>query len=460
MMKTYSAFLLALCMFIATASRSQTNNALAFDGINDYVSVPGASSLIAGAPGLSLTAWVYPTNPAPVFPNFDGFAGFRNNTNADFYLLHYTATSVEARFTGASGINYTIVSPVLTLNTWTHLAFTYDGAMLRLYKNGIIADSLPASDVITSTVEDFLIGDQLYQGTHYYLSGRVDEVSLWNRALLPSELTCLHINGIDTSAATGLQLYYKCNQGIAGGVNTGLTTLIDETGNSNGILNNFALNGSNSNFIAGASQVNPVFAFVCPDSVYNFNGTLITTPGVYFDTLTNAAGCDSVVQLTLSDLLVDTSVTQNGAVLTANHLGTFYQWLDCNNGFSPVPGANQQSFTPPASGSYAVIVLHGSCYDTSSCYTVTGVGINTPVVQDNIVVYPTSSSSLVTIRLDKPENNYFLQLTDIGGRVLAEEPIGNSREYNFDISRFAKGHYQLLLSNEKREIKVFKIVRE
>ncbi|MBK9401362.1 MAG: hypothetical protein IPN36_11040 [Bacteroidetes bacterium] len=71
-------------------------------------------------------------------------------------MLHYTPTSVEARFTGASGVNYTLTAPVLTLNTWTHLAFTYDGSMLRLYKNGIKVDSLPATDVITTTTEDFL----------------------------------------------------------------------------------------------------------------------------------------------------------------------------------------------------------------------------------------------------------------------------------------------------------------
>lgn len=453
--------ILVVLLLISGTASSQSNNALAFDGINDFVSVPAASALIANSTGLSLTAWVYPTNPAPSFPNFDGFAGFRNNTNADFYLLHYTPTSVEARFTGASGTNYNLVAPVLTLNTWTHLAFTYDGSMLRLYKNGAIVDSLPASDVITTTTENFLIGDQLYQTTHYYLTGKVDEVSLWNRALSPAELSCLPVNGIDTATAIGLKLYYRCNQGTAGGVNTGLTTLTDAAGNINGVLNNFALTGQASNYVAGASLVTPVVAFVCPDSVYNFNGTPVTPPGIFYDTLTNVAGCDSVIQLTLSSLVVDTAVSQNGATLTANHTGTFYQWLDCNNGFAPINGANQKVFTATANGSYAVIVLQGSCYDTSSCYTVTNVGLSNPGKMPAVQVFPTASSSFIHVHFDNgAATDLRLQLIDMAGRVRTEEQIGNATDYDFDISRFAAGNYQLVILQAGKEQQVFRVVRK
>ena len=171
--------ILRLCGFLLLSGsvHAQSNNALAFDGTNDAVTVSGASALIANSAGISLTCWVYPTNAAPSFPNFDGFAGIRNNTDADFYLLQFSATSVEARFRGTSGIAYDIIAPVLTLNAWNHLAFTYDGSYLRLFKNGILADSLAASDVILNTNESMLIGDQLFGTTHYYLTGKMDEVS-------------------------------------------------------------------------------------------------------------------------------------------------------------------------------------------------------------------------------------------------------------------------------------------
>lgn len=455
-------FYLYLCLLIVTfqSNLQAQNNALAFDGINDNVTVPAASSLISGSSGLSITMWAYPTNPAPTFPNFDGFAGFRNNVDADFYILQYSPTQVEARFRNSSGTVYDLTPAVLTLNTWTHLAFTYDGTKLRFYKNGLLVDSIPASGTITVPTEDFYIGDMLFSGTHYYLQGKVDEVSLWNRALLPSELPCLPINGIDTANANGLQLYYKCNQGTANGNNTGITSLIDASGHINGVLNNLSLTGATSNFVSGAGSINTSVAFKCPDAAYNWNGVNLTAAGIYLDTLQNIFGCDSIIQLTLSNLLVDTSVTQNGAVLSANHVGTFYQWVDCNNGYAAIPGATAKNFTATANGSYAVIVLQSGCYDTSGCRAVTNVGLDNPSSTTDIQVYPTATSTTLHLHFGQASGNYRLQLIDVAGRVMTEEILNHTPEYDFDMSRFSVGNYQLLLSNEAMEQKVFKVFRK
>jgi Concanavalin A-like lectin/glucanases superfamily len=458
-MKKICTLLSILFVFAGTSGRAQ-NNSLAFDGMNDNVVVPGASALIANSGALSITAWVYPTNPTPQTTSYDGFLGFRNNVDADFYLLHYTPTVVEARFRGSSGISYDLTPAVLTLNTWTHLAFTYDGSYIRLFKNGIIADSLPANDVITLTTESFYIGDLIFQGSHFYLQGRVDEVSLWNRALQPAELSCLHINGIDTATASGLQLYYKFNQGIANGNNVSQTSLIDLAGNINGVLNNFALTGTASNFVNGAALVTSSVAFKCPDVSYNWNGVNLPNAGIYFDTLQNVAGCDSIVQLTLSNLTVDTSVTQNGALLSANVLSTFYQWLDCNNGYAPIPGATNKTYTATTNGSYAVVVLQSGCYDTSGCRAVTSVGLNNPSSGAEIQVFPTASSSTIHIQIANAGYTYRLQLMDMSGRMIAEEKLNNVSEYDFDISRFAVGSYQLLIVNEKQQQTLFKVFRK
>jgi hypothetical protein len=47
--------------------------------------------------------------------------------------------------------------------------------------------------------------------------------------------------------------YYNFNEGVAGGNNTGVTSLTDKTSNANnGTLNNFTLTGATSNWVAGA----------------------------------------------------------------------------------------------------------------------------------------------------------------------------------------------------------------
>ncbi|MFN9957724.1 MAG: hypothetical protein ACK55I_31855, partial [bacterium] len=56
--------LLLLALAISTAGSQAQNNSLAFDGIDDAVTVSGASNLITTGTGLTLTTWVYPTNAA------------------------------------------------------------------------------------------------------------------------------------------------------------------------------------------------------------------------------------------------------------------------------------------------------------------------------------------------------------------------------------------------------------
>ena len=70
---------IAMLGLFISKTNAQSNNALDFDGTNDYITSPQGSSLIAGSQNISLAMWVYPTNPAPVFPDFDGFGGIRNN---------------------------------------------------------------------------------------------------------------------------------------------------------------------------------------------------------------------------------------------------------------------------------------------------------------------------------------------------------------------------------------------
>jgi dienelactone hydrolase len=69
------------------------------------------------------------------------------------------------------------------------------------------------------------------------------------------------------------------------------------------------------------------------------------------------------------------TVTENAGTLSADQSGATYQWLDCDANFAPISGANNQSFTPSQTGTYAVSISTTSCIDTSICYTVGTSGI-------------------------------------------------------------------------------------
>src|SRR5690606_33562197 len=66
----------------------------------------------------------------------------------------------------------------------------------------------------------------------------------------------------------------------------------------------------------------------------------------------------------------------SGHQFTAAASGAQYQWLNCGTGYTPVPGATSQTFSPTADGAYAVAVTVNNCTDTSSCVVYSTVGLN------------------------------------------------------------------------------------
>jgi hypothetical protein len=456
-----------LALFSVNTVNGQ-NNGLAFDNPasavsgQDYVSTPSGSSFVTGSSEMSLTCWVYPTNAAPTYPNYDGFAGFRNDVNADFFFVQISAAGLEGRFRNSTGTAFTITKPILTLNTWQHLALTYGNGWLKMYKNGVIVDSVAASGTVSNSAVPFLMGRIPYTSgsvvTNFDLSGRMDETSLWSRELQAGELSCLPSEGID-STATGLELLYRCNQGVANGNNQGITSLIDATGNANGVLNGFAMSGIASNFVSGAASITTTLGFTCPDVAYNFNGQLISTAGIYTDTLVSLKGCDSIVQLQLNVLSVDTVVTLNWNTLTANHVGLNYQWLDCNNNYAPVAGATSRVFSPTVPGNYAVIVTQGACTDTSGCHAVVTVGIESPDAITGVKVQPTITSSTVKILFDKNANGITVSVIDFTGKQVLNNLTTDSREMEINLAGFASGVYFIKVSDDERA-GMYKVVKQ
>lgn len=447
-----------LCITTLFSAKAQNQNSMAFDGIDDFVSVSGASSYVIGAPGMSITCWVYPQNTAPAYPNFDGFAGFRNDLDADFYLVQVGATALEGRFRNDQGTPFTITSNILTPNTWQHIALTYSDGWLRMYKNGVLRDSMVATGGISNANVDFNIGNVAFTNADFLLTGKMDETSFWSRRLTDIELKCIPANGIDTSMS-GLELYYKFNQGTAGGNNTAIASLIDEKAHQDGTFNGLALIGNTSNFVAGASTATITTAYICPGASYTYNGNVLTVAGSYVDTLQNSQGCDSLVQLNLVQLLVDTSVTQNGFTFTANHVSPTYKWLDCNNGYAVIPGAVSQSYTPTVPGSYAVVISQSGCSDTSNCHVMATVGLNSLNAIQGLAVYPTYTNDIVKLDFNQTRNNVSIDVMDISGKVVysaTESHISNS---HISLVDFAAGMYFIRVTADN-ESGVYRIVKK
>ncbi len=74
----------------------------------------------------------------------------------------------------------------LPLNAWTHLATTYDGAVVRLYVNGVLAGSTSVTGAMAASTGVLRIGGNSVWGE--WFAGLIDEVRVYNRALSAGEV--------------------------------------------------------------------------------------------------------------------------------------------------------------------------------------------------------------------------------------------------------------------------------
>lgn len=412
--KLFTAVLaITLLPFMSNAQQ----NALDFDNVDDYVTVPNASASIVNSQNISLSCWVYPTNTNIVFPDYDGFCGFRNNVDADFYMIQHTATGVEARFRNSAGTAFDIVINNLTLNTWQHFVLTYkDGTTLTLYKNGLSVGSIPASGTITSGTQTFYMGNMLYQGTNFYLKGKLDEVSLWNKGLNAQEISCIYNNHIDPSDVA-LKMYYKFNQGIAGGNNTTISNVLNTVTGFPGSFFGFAKTGATSNFVGGVIKGTIDSTTICPGGTVSFGSLTITQSGNYIQAFPTASICDSLVELKVTVSNLNLSIGQTSTTLTSAQAGGTYQWIDCNNGNAPINNATQQAFTPLTNGSYAVVITLNSCSDTSNCINFTTAGIS-EMNSLSASIFPNPFVDQLEIKFSNMQSAAEITVTDISGKLV------------------------------------------
>jgi hypothetical protein len=75
---------------------------------------------------------------------------------------------------------------VLPVNTWSHVAVTYDGAALRFYVNGVEVGSGSVTGSITTSTNPLQIGGDSFWGQ--YFQGLIDEVRVYNVALAPEQV--------------------------------------------------------------------------------------------------------------------------------------------------------------------------------------------------------------------------------------------------------------------------------
>ena len=194
----------------------------------------------------------------------------------------------------------------------------------------------------------------------------------------------------------------------------------------------------------------PIFRHCRRPAHLLFGTQTLDEPGVYTETFAGTSGCDSTVALTLS-WAIDTSLQQSGPMLTANQAGVAYTWVDCQNGYTALPGEIAQSFIALADGFYAVVLDDGTCVDTSSCYEVLVSGLSTTLNGRAITLFPNPTSGTINLSTALPGAQ--LSVCDLQGRVVYSNVL-EAEERSFDLTGLPAGSYQVVIVQKGERLRL------
>ncbi len=228
---------------VIPAIATSTSNALDFDGIDDYVSLPSGVYFNGD---FTIECWVYPRT----FGNWARIIDFGNGAGSNNVLLAYTYGSSGAPGFYVEGAQMS-AQQTIPLNEWTHIAATLNGNTATIYINGIPAGTSTLGIPANVVRNNCYVGKSNWGGDPN-ADAVFDELRIWNIAKTEAEI----LASMDRELAgnePNLLSYFNFNHGIPGGSNAGINTATDRTANANnGTLHDFALNGITSNWAAGA----------------------------------------------------------------------------------------------------------------------------------------------------------------------------------------------------------------
>jgi beta-lactam-binding protein with PASTA domain len=172
----------------------RVGSALSFNGTSDWVTVVDGA---AGTPldlttGMTIEAWVNPT----ALSGWNTIVMKERGTNALSYALYANdgapqpgGVAAPAGYVRASGFDQAVQgTSALPLNTWTHVATTYDGTTERIYVNGILVATRAQTGGIAVGDQPLRIGGNGSFAGGEFFQGLIDEVRVYNRAKTAAEI--------------------------------------------------------------------------------------------------------------------------------------------------------------------------------------------------------------------------------------------------------------------------------
>jgi hypothetical protein len=166
-----------------TRTAGKYGNALRFDGLNDYVQIPNSLTLNP-VTTLTISAWVNITSFAAHSPIVDKYTYLGGG-----YILVISSSQYLAFRADNGAATQEIITPYTYLNSWHHVAATFNSTHVKLYIDGNeVASQSNSIGIILANSYNVRAGFTTSGYYQAYANAVIDSIRMLNKSLNQSEI--------------------------------------------------------------------------------------------------------------------------------------------------------------------------------------------------------------------------------------------------------------------------------
>jgi hypothetical protein len=172
-----------------TAAPFASTRSFEFDGVNDRFFIgSGTGTNIDLGTECTISFWM---NGAT---SYNGF--IFGESGSTLGVLWSTTTVFYFYVNGAFAPNFSNVPPLLTANSWHHVAIVRNGTSVSVYVNGSFVETKTGSPFTASTKIAQIGARTSGSSINSAWEGKLDEIAFWNSALTSTAVTEIYNSGV------------------------------------------------------------------------------------------------------------------------------------------------------------------------------------------------------------------------------------------------------------------------